>query len=84
MLLTHPYAWMAHTRMCFSHITNVRHHPRNVTLLNTKVCVCVLYWSKSQVRRAVSARASKGYIKPPNEQSGHKQDKYRNHEHTHF
>jgi len=58
--------------------------PETLTLLNAYVCVCVLYWSKSQARCADTARVSNGYIKPPNEKSGHKQDKYRNHEHTHF
>jgi len=70
--------------MLYMLLTHARHHPRNVTHLNAEVCVFVLYWSRSKARRADTARVLNGYIKPPNEQSGHKQDKYRHHAHTHF
>jgi hypothetical protein len=44
--------------------------------------VCVLAKVSSKARRHCSCL--NGYTKPPNEPSGHKLDKYRNHEHTQF
>ena len=85
MLLTRPYAWLAHTRMCFSRVIHQcsPSSQKRMALECVGVCVCpVSAKVSSQALRHCSCL--NGYIKPLNEQSGHKQDKYRNHEHTQF